>query len=41
MNEKDAQLIAPKIADFQPEAAFGPGDPIPVELGRGWLLIVK
>jgi hypothetical protein len=41
LDETAAKLIAPEIADFQPEAAFSPGDPIPVEPGKGWLLILK
>jgi hypothetical protein len=41
LNEGEAQITAPAIADFQPEASFRPGDPIPVEPGKGWLLIVK
>jgi hypothetical protein len=41
ITENDAKITAPLIADFQPEAAFQPGDPIPVEPGKGWLLIVK
>ena len=41
MNEPNARLYAPEIPDFQPEADFRPGDPIPVEPGKGWLLILK
>jgi hypothetical protein len=41
LDETSARLAAPAIADFQPEAVFRPGDPIPVEPGRGWLLLVR
>jgi hypothetical protein len=36
-----ATLTAPAIAGFQPAATFQPGDAIPVQPGRGWLLIVQ
>ena len=36
---EDELLRAPAIEDFQPAAEFGPGDAIPVEPGRGWLLV--
>jgi len=36
-----ARLHAPGIADFQPEATFAPDEPVPVEPGKGWLLILK
>jgi hypothetical protein len=36
-----ARLHAPEIPDFQPEAAFAPDDPIPVEPGKGWLLELR
>jgi hypothetical protein len=35
-----ARLRAPAVARFQPSAAFHLGDAIPVEPGRGWLLIL-
>jgi hypothetical protein len=35
-----AILSAPEIKDFQPSTTFKPSDSIPVEPGRGWLLIV-
>jgi hypothetical protein len=41
MNGQNARLRAPGIVDFQPEATFRPGDPIPVEPGKGWLLILE
>ena len=41
LNPKKAKLHAPAIADFQPERTFRPDEPIPLEPGKGWLLIVK
>ncbi|MCJ7680378.1 MAG: DUF6067 family protein, partial [Candidatus Aminicenantes bacterium] len=35
------RLYAPEIRDFQSEAVFDPGDPLPVEPGKGWLLILR
>lgn len=34
-------LRAPQVAGFQDEATFAPGDPIPVEPGRGWMLVAS
>jgi hypothetical protein len=34
-------LTAPPVRDFQPAGSFRAGEPIPVEPGRGWLLIVE
>jgi hypothetical protein len=34
-------LRAPAIANFQPAREFTPGDPIPVEPGKGWILILE
>ncbi|GLQ98763.1 glycoside hydrolase domain-containing protein [Dyella mobilis] len=36
-----ATLVAPAIAGFQPAATFKPGDAIPVEPGKGWLLVLQ
>jgi len=36
-----AVLLAPQIDDFQPAHSFAPNDPIPIEPGRGWLLVVS
>ena len=36
-----AQITAPAIRDFQPAADFAPVEAIPVEAGRGWLLIIE
>ena len=35
-----APLVAPAVEGFQPAAQFQPGDAIPVEPGKGWLLIL-
>ncbi len=34
-------LVAPAVDGFQPQATFKPGDAIPVEPGKGWLLVVE
>lgn len=36
-----ARLHAPPVPDFQPAASFRPSDPIPIDPGRGWLLVVE
>lgn len=36
-----ATLTAPEIKNFQPAATFRPGEKIPVQKGKGWLLILK
>jgi hypothetical protein len=36
-----ATLKAPAIAGFQSAAEFKPGDAIPIEPGKGWLLILE
>jgi len=41
MEPSKARLIGPKIADFQESAVFGLDDFIPVEPGKGWLLILS
>jgi hypothetical protein len=41
LDEKTAVFRAPAIPDFQPEAKFKSGDQIPVDPGKGWLLILK
>ncbi|NII73803.1 hypothetical protein FHW84_002376 [Dyella sp. SG562] len=38
LNPAKAKLVAPAIPGFQPAATFKPGDAIPVEPGKGWLL---
>jgi hypothetical protein len=41
INPHNAQLSAPFIAGFQPQATFKPTDQIPVEPAKGWLLILR
>ena len=41
LSESDARFQAPGIPDFQPQQDFKPGDPIPVEPGKGWLLVLE
>lgn len=36
-----ATLTAPDIKNFQPARAFDVNDEIPVQPGKGWLLILK
>jgi len=36
-----AVLTAPPVRDFQPAAKFQPSDSIPVQKGKGWLLILR
>jgi hypothetical protein len=40
LNKEKARLVAPEIQDFQPSDSFLIGDSIPVEKGKGWLLIL-
>ncbi|MFC5740987.1 glycoside hydrolase domain-containing protein [Dyella tabacisoli] len=35
------KLTAPAVENFQPAATFRPGDAIPLEPGKGWLLILE
>jgi hypothetical protein len=35
-----ARFRAPAVPGFQPAATFRPSDPIPLEPGRGWLLVL-
>ncbi len=41
LDPKKARLRAPEVPDFQFAADFAPGDPIPFEVGKGWILIVE
>jgi len=41
INPSTARITAPDIREFQPERSFTPDDTIPVEPGRGWLLIIE
>jgi len=36
-----ATLVATPVEGFQPAATFKPGDAIPVEPGKGWLLVLE
>ncbi len=36
-----AEITAPPVKNFQPAKTFKPGEEIPVEKNRGWLLIIK
>ncbi|HXB94307.1 MAG TPA: glycoside hydrolase domain-containing protein, partial [Puia sp.] len=36
-----AVFTAPEISNFQPAASFRPGDRIPIQKGKGWLLILS
>jgi hypothetical protein len=40
LKPRNAKLVAPAVDGFQPAAQFKPGDAIPVEPGKGWLLIL-
>jgi len=41
MDPENVQLRAPFIKDFQGEITFKPSDRIPVDSGKGWLLILE
>jgi len=41
LNPAKTACVTPEIAKFQPAAEFAPIAKIPVEPGRGWLLILK
>ncbi len=41
LNQKNAVIEAPAVENFQPAGRFQPGEVIPVEPGKGWLLIIK
>ncbi|WNL47714.1 DUF6067 family protein [Dyella sp. BiH032] len=41
LNPAKATLVAPAVPGFQPAAKFKPGEPIPIEPGKGWLLQVQ
>lgn len=40
LDPERSAFSAPAITDFQEAAVFKPGDAIPVEPGRGWLLVI-
>ncbi|MCK4758683.1 MAG: hypothetical protein KAT69_01465, partial [Candidatus Aminicenantes bacterium] len=41
MNPENMQFHAPFIKEFQGKTTFKPTDMIPVEPGKGWLLILS
>lgn len=41
INPANAVLEAPAVANFQPARTFTPGDKIPVQKNKGWLLVLK
>lgn len=41
IDPKKAMIEAPAIENFQPARIFRPGEAIPLEPGKGWLLIIK
>lgn len=41
LDRATATLVAPAVEGFQPAARFSPGDAIPVEPGKGWLLVLQ
>jgi len=41
LDRKAAVLRAPAIDKFQPAAVFKPGDPVRIEPGKGWLLVLS
>jgi len=41
LDSEHARLRAPEVPGFQPAATFGLSDAIPIEPGRGWLLILE
>ena len=36
-----AEVYAPEVTGFQPEMTFRVDQPIPVEPGKGWLLVLR
>jgi hypothetical protein len=41
LDSDHVQIVAPAVKGFQSETSFQPSDSIPVEPGRGWMLIVS
>ena len=41
IDKTHAILEAPAIAHFQAARIFAPGEPVPVEKGKGWILIIR
>ena len=40
INPAKVKITAPEVRDFQTSTVFKPGDKIPVEPGKGWLLVI-
>ena len=41
LDPSSARMVAPAVTDFQEAQEFAPGDLIPVDLKRGWLIVVS
>ena len=41
IDSSKASIVAPEIKNFQPARTFGLNDPIEVQKGKGWLLVIK
>ncbi|HUA80261.1 MAG TPA: glycoside hydrolase domain-containing protein, partial [Dyella sp.] len=41
LNPRDATVYAPKIENFQDERTFAANEAIPVQPGKGWLLVIE
>jgi hypothetical protein len=41
LDANKSRLAAWEIKDFQPASEFSPEDPIPVEPGKGWMLVIE
>jgi hypothetical protein len=41
LDSAHATIEAPEIKNFQPARHFAPGDALPVEKGKGWLLVIR
>ncbi|WP_075557137.1 glycoside hydrolase domain-containing protein [Parabacteroides timonensis] len=41
LDPSSVRMVAPAVTDFQEAQEFAPGDPIPVDPKRGWLIVVS
>jgi Family of unknown function (DUF6067) len=41
LDPSHATIVAPGVKGFQPETTFKPGEVIPVQPGKGWMLVVS
>lgn len=41
IKKRKAEIFAPGSEGFQSERFFAPGEQVPVEPGKGWLLIIR